>query len=299
MKKVILFVVLFSACVVSAQTAGKSGLSFLKLGFGARNVAMGDLGVVNSKDVTALNYNPALLSRFSSPEILFTHNQWIEDTRSEYLGVSFKLLGLPWAVGVNTTTISDIEIRTRPGEAEGKFNANYFAGSLSTGLGLTENISAGLTVKYLYEGLLSDEANGLGFDLGLLYESPIEGLSFGAAFRNLGSMNSLRNEETKLPSDFRLGASYSDILNDFNSSYTLGAEVQKYLVSDDTHINLGGELLYEDMIALRAGYQTGFESKGFTAGLGIKWYNLNFDYAFTPFLLDLGSSHTISLKFKF
>ncbi|MGE5354388.1 MAG: hypothetical protein ACM3P0_20055, partial [Acidobacteriota bacterium] len=165
MKKIILFVFILST-YISAQTAGKSGLSFLKLGFGARNVAMGDLGVVNSMDVSSLNYNPALLSRFSSPEILFTHNQWIEDTRSEYLGVSFRLLGLPWAVGVNTTSISDIEVRTRPGEAEGKFNANYFAGSLSTGFGITKDISAGLTVKYLYEGLLSDESNGLGFDVG-------------------------------------------------------------------------------------------------------------------------------------
>lgn len=298
MKKIILFVFILST-YISAQTAGQSGLSFLKLGFGARNVAMGDLGVVNSGDVTSLNYNPAMLSRFSSPEILFTHNQWIEDTRSEYLGVSFKLLGLPWAVGVNTTTISGIEVRTRPGEAEGKFNANYFAGSLSTGLGITKDISAGVTVKYLYEGLLSDESNGLGFDLGLLYESPVEGLSFGAAFRNLGSMNGLRKEATKLPADFRLGALYSDLLNDLNSSFTLGAEVQKYLVAKDTHINFGGEFLYDDLIALRAGYQTGFESKGFTAGLGLKYYNLFFDYAYTPFLLNLGASHTISLKFKF
>ncbi|MCU7500445.1 MAG: PorV/PorQ family protein [Ignavibacteria bacterium] len=298
MKKTILVFLLFST-YISAQTAGKSGLSFLKLGFGARNVAMGDLGVVNSTDVTALNYNPAMLSGFSSPEILFTHNQWIEDTRSEYLGVSFKLLGLPWAVGVNTTTISDIEVRTRPGEAEGKFNANYFAGSLSTGFGITSHISVGATVKYLYEGLLSDESNGLGFDLGMFYESPVEGLNFGAAFRNLGSMNGLRTEATKLPSDFRFGALYSDLLNELNSSFTLGAEVQKYLVAKDTHVNFGGELLYDDMIALRAGYQTGFESKGFTAGLGLKWYNLSFDYAYTPFLLNLGSSHTISLKFKF
>lgn len=298
MKKIIFLVIIFST-YISAQTAGKSGLSFLKLGFGARNVAMGDLGVVNSGDVTSLNYNPALLAGFTSPEILFTHNQWIQDTRSEYLGVSFRALGLPWAVGVNTTTIDDIEVRTRPGEAEGKFNANYFAGSLSTGLRLTRGISAGVTVKYLYEGLLSDESNGLGFDLGLFYESPFEGLSFGAAFRNLGSMNGLRNEATKLPADFRAGALYTNLLNDLNSSFTLGVEVQKYLVASDTHINLGGEFLYDDMIALRAGYQTGFESKGLTAGMGLKWYNLSFDYAFTPFLLNLGTSHTISLKFKF
>ncbi|HEX2869257.1 MAG TPA: PorV/PorQ family protein [Ignavibacteriales bacterium] len=299
MKKLILFVFILSS-YISAQTAGKSGLSFLKLGFGARNVAMGDLGVVNSGgDVSSLNYNPAMLARYTSPEILFTHNQWIEDTRSEYLGVSYRLFGLPWAVGVNTTTIGGIEVRTRPGEAEGTFNANYFSGSLSTGFGIARNAALGITLKYLYEGLLSDESNGLGFDFGAAYQSPIDGLTFGLAFRNIGTMNGLRKESTKLPSDFRLGAGYGDILNDLNASYTVGAEVQKYLVSKDTHINFGGEFLYSDVIALRAGYQTGFESKGLTAGLGIKWYNISFDYAYTPFLLSLGSAHTISLKFKF
>ncbi|MGE5399382.1 MAG: PorV/PorQ family protein [Ignavibacteriales bacterium] len=298
MKKLI-FLILVTASIVSAQTAGKSGLSFLKMGFGARNVAMGDLGVVNSGDVTALNYNPAIFADYSSPEILFTHNQWIQDTRSEYLGVSFKLFGLPMAAGINTTTISDIEVRTLPGEAEGKFSANYFSGSLSTGFNVVDFLSVGFTAKFLYEGLLSDESNGLGFDIGALYRSPIEGVNIGAAIRNLGSMNELRNDPTKLPTDLRIGASYENILNSINSKVTFGAEVQKYLVADDLHINLGGEFFYDDMIALRAGYQTGFESKGITAGMGLKWYNLSFDYAFTPFLLDLGTSHTISIKFKF
>ncbi len=48
MKK-ILVLIFISAGIISAQSATSSGLSFMKSGFGARNIAMGDLGVVTAK----------------------------------------------------------------------------------------------------------------------------------------------------------------------------------------------------------------------------------------------------------
>ena len=69
-----------------AQTAGNSGLSFLKLGFGARNIALGDAGTALSTDVTALFYNPAALAINPASEIMLMHNEWIQDVRSEILG---------------------------------------------------------------------------------------------------------------------------------------------------------------------------------------------------------------------
>ena len=44
---------------------------------------------------------------------------------------------------------------------------------------------------------------------------------------------------------------------------------------------------------------SGYESKGLTTGLGLKWEGLNFDYAFTPYSYELGSAHTISLMYSF
>ncbi len=40
-----IFIIIFLASSIAiAQSAGNSGLSFLKFGFGARNIAMGDAG---------------------------------------------------------------------------------------------------------------------------------------------------------------------------------------------------------------------------------------------------------------
>ncbi|MBK6914343.1 MAG: PorV/PorQ family protein [Ignavibacteriales bacterium] len=299
MIKKILSIALISFTFVNAQSAGNTGLSFLKFGFGARNIAMGDAGTSASNDLTALFYNPAKLNINSDNEILVMHNEWIQDVRSEVLGAKTNIFGLPFAFGFNVTSVSDIQLRTKAGDPESTFDANYFYGSISTGFEVYENISTGITAKYLYEGLLSDEATGYGFDLGLFYKTEMAGLTFSGVVKNLGSMNKLRSEETKLPSEIRIGPAYNFELGENKFDAIVAGEFQKYLDTDDIHFNLGGEVLYDNLLALRGGYQTGFESKGFTAGLGLMWGSLKFDYAFLPFSLGLGSASLFSVQIKF
>lgn len=298
MKKKLILLVLFPV-LTFAQSAGNSGLSFLKFGYGARNIAMGDAGSVVSDDLTALFYNPAKLRSGQGSEILLMHNEWIQDVRSEVLGIKSDLFGLPVAFGFNVTTISEIEVRSKPGPAESTFDANYFYGSVSTGFRIYDQLYLGITGKYLYEGLFTDEATGFGFDFGAVYSTSVEGLDFSAVVKNLGSMNKLRSQETELPTEFRTGASYRIIqaMKDFD--ITLAAEFQKYTSADDSHFNLGGEIFYNNLIALRTGYQTGYESRSFTGGLGLKWGILKFDYAFLPFALGLGSANLFSLQLHF
>ncbi len=297
MKKV--FILILFTCSVFAQTAGQSGLSFLKFGFGARNIALSDLGVVGTKDITALNYNPASLNGNQNLQLLFTHNEWIQDVRSENFGFGFQLFGLPFALGVNSTSISDIEVRTKPGEAQSKFNANYFYGSLSTGFTLYENLAVGATVKHLYEGIFSDEATGWAFDFGLQYEGIVEGLEIGASVKNIGSMKVLRTESTKLPVDIRFGAAYQYSLKSIESEILVLGGYQKYSETDDNHLHFGAEFIYKSLIAIRGGYVSGYESKNISAGLGIIWDRISFDYAFVPFDYNLGSSHILGLSYTF
>lgn len=296
--KIVLIILAFSTLSYS-QSAGNSGLSFLKFGFGARNIAMADAGTAGSNDLTALHYNPAKLTLNNDNEILFMHNEWIQDVRSEMLGVKSYLFGIPFAFGFNVTNVSDIEIRTRPGEPESSFDANYFTASLSTALNLGDEFSAGITGKYLYEGLLSDESTGFGFDIGVYYISPIENLTASAVIKNLGSMNELRHEKTTLPSEFRIGAAYDFNFGENKFNLIPVFELQKYLETDDIHFNVGAEVFYDKLIALRAGYQSGYESHGFTSGLGLRWGNLGIDYAFLPFSFGLGSANLFSVQFKF
>jgi hypothetical protein len=260
---------------------------------------MGDAGASASNDLSALYYNPSRLALVEKNEVLIMHSSWIQNVNSELFGIKWNMFGLPWAIGLNYTSISDIEIRTRPGEPDSKFDANYFFGSLSTGFYVWEKLSFGTTIRYLYEGLLSDEANGWGFDFGLNYETPFKGLSVSTVIKNIGSMNALRNAETQLPTDFRLGSAYKFGVESAKLDFIAVAEIQKYLDTDDIHFNLGGDIIYDEIFALRVGYQSGYEAKSFTGGIGLMWGSLRFDYTYMPFSLNLGNANLFSLQFRF
>jgi len=298
MKKTLLIIFL-SSIITFAQSAGNSGLAFLKFGFGARNIAMGDAGAAASNDLSAMYYNPSRLVSTEMNEIMFMHNEWIQDVRSEVGGIKWNMFNLPWAVGFNVTTVSDIEFRERPGEPISKFNANYFFGSLSSGFTVINNLDFGATFKYLYEGLLNDESTGYGFDFGLNYSTLIKGLTASAVIKNIGTMNELRSEKTKLPSEFRIGGAYNFELVNAKLDFIVAGEFQKYLETDDIHINGGGEIIYNKTFAARVGYQSGYEARNFTGGIGIMWGNLRLDYAYMPFSLGLGNANLFSIQFKF
>ncbi|MBK7865502.1 MAG: PorV/PorQ family protein [Ignavibacteriales bacterium] len=296
MKKLLFIsVFLLTTPVLFSQSAGGSGLSFLKIGSGARNIALGDNGTVFANDATAIFYSPANLSRGNNSEISFTHNEWIQGVRTEMLAAKFSLFGLNMGFGVNSTRIGDIEVRERPGVALSTFTADFIAISLGTGFKISEKVSAGIVLKYLYEGMFYEDAAGYAADLSGRY-TVNDALFLTAVVRNLGAMNELKTVATKLPTDFRVGVGYNFSMPQNKLNFSTGLEVQKFLSTDDIHINAGVEAVYDGLLAVRLGYQSLYEAKGLTTGIGIYWNSLAFDYALTPFGQDLGLGHTFSVK---
>ena len=298
MKK-ILFAILLISSVSFAQSAGNTGMAFLKFGFGARNIALGDAGASASNDLSALYYNPSRLLSFEGNQAMFMHSEWIQDVTSEVGGIKWDMFNLPWAVGFNVTSVDDIEVREKPGEAISTFNANYFFMSLSTGFKVIDDLDFGTTFKYLYEGILSNQSAGYAFDFGLNYITPVQGLTVSTVIRNIGSMNNLAEVGSKLPLDFHLGGAYYYDIQKAKLALVVTSEIQKYIDNDDIHFNNGLEILYNNTFAARIGYQTGYEARGITAGIGVEWGSLRFDYAYQPFSYGLGNANQFSLQFTF
>jgi hypothetical protein len=110
MKKLLFIsVFLLTTPVLFAQSAGGSGLSFLKIGSGARKYCIGDNGTVFANDATAIFYSPANLIRNGNSEISFTHNEWIQGVRTEMLAAKFSLFGLKMGFGLNSTRIGRLK----------------------------------------------------------------------------------------------------------------------------------------------------------------------------------------------
>lgn len=290
-----LVVLLYSG--LAAQGSTETGLAFLKNGFGARNIAMGDLGVVGVNDLTALNYNPSYLGDLGKSQLSFSHNSIFQDLSSEIFAGATNIYGVPVAIGLITTNVSNIEIRTKPGEAEGSFNAHYFSGSISSGFSITTDLLLGATFKYLYENLFTDESNGYGLDFGMTYKNLVENLNLGLAVRNIGSISALRNESSKLPADVQFGISYKYSISEFDLQPVAG--FQKYLNESESHIRIGVEATYKESFSLRTGYLSGHDSKSITTGFGINWKGFDIDYAYVPVKYGLGDSHILTLIYTF
>ncbi len=284
--------------------AGKSGMAFLKLGVSGRGVSMADAMSATVYGAAATYYNPAgmltLSEGSSSTQLLLMHKEWIQDARTEFLGTA-TLLDTRTALGlsINTTTVSDIDIRTVPGSAVGTFSSRDFALGLSFAYSVSEEFRAGITGKFLFQKILVDQSSGFAFDFGAQYTTSLEGLVLGATLANIGSVSELRNESPKLPLLLRIGPAYSMELTDIASSATVAGDVVHLFSSNQSTVNLGGEFLFRKRFAGRLGYQFGSESRGFSTGVGVTEGIFMFDYAFAPLSSDLGKSHTFSLALNF
>lgn len=292
MKKIIVF--LFVLHTASAQSV-TTGLSFLKLGVGARSVAMGESFTAVSGDHASLYYNPASLRRSTRHELMLMHRSWIAGTSTEYLGGT--IVGDRWNYGfsLHSTSVDDIEVRLIPGDAEGTFSARNIALGGSVAYGVSDRLAIGMSGKFLYEKIFVDEASGYGIDLGMLYAYD-DRISFGASVLNIGTMNKLRNQSSALPTTIRLGVAYTTGLTErLNGIGTV--EAVKTIDDAHTHLHAGIELAYDHFAFVRAGYLTGYEFRSFSAGVGLLYASVKFDYAFVPFSGAFNSTHTFSLSF--
>ena len=288
---------LVSTTLILGQ-AGQSGLSFLKLGVGARSLAMGEAAVASSNDPSGTYYNPAALRFANNPQVLIMHKEWIQGTQTEFLAASFPLGSLSVGASINATSVPDIEIRQRPGPAEGFFSARNAAISASAAYGIDTSFTIGLSLKYLYEKIFVDETFGVGGDLGATYQSPWD-MMFGLSLSNIGAMRKLRNEVSKLPTTIRFGAARTESISSLDGSMVFAADIVSILPEKNTHLLLGLEFNYKETFAIRTGFMSGYESRNFTAGAGIRYDIFKIDYAFVPLKLDLGTTHTFSLGLEF
>ncbi|MCX7875759.1 MAG: PorV/PorQ family protein [Melioribacteraceae bacterium] len=295
MKKILLINFLLLSILVG-QTSNQSGFAFLKNGFSARNISLSEFGAVNVNDVSALYYNPSYLALNKKNQFSFSHNSLFNDLSSENLGLSFNLFEIPFAVGINTTKISGIELRTKPGDAISKFNANYFYGSISSAFSINE-IYFGATIKYLYENIYTDESSGYAFDFGMNYKNIYDNFSVGAVVKNIGSISELRNTKSKLPVDLQLGISYEYTFKNFDLIPIIG--VQKFINENKTYFHFANEIVYDKTFALRLGYVSNYDTKNITTGLGVVYKSFNLDYAYIPIKFGLGDNHIITITYNF
>lgn len=293
-----LFAALLLFVFSSARAQGSSvSSSQLKLPLTARSAALGESTVSDPGHLSSWLVNPANLFSAAPLTVALTHSQWMRDIQTEFLATRIPIASGTLGVGVSTNSVPGIEIRNVPGPSLGTFSARFASFQIGYAQNVTNDVVLGASAKYLYEKLYVDETTGFGFDAGIIYCTPVQGLKAGLAITNIGGLQQFRNDRSDLPTFSRIGASYAFQQDEFDFCFS-GAWANN--VQDrESHLQGSLEATYSQKVSLRFGYQTGYESRALSAGIGIRFEFVQFDYAYVPFALGLGDSHLFSLGFQF
>jgi hypothetical protein len=296
------------------QKLAQTGLKFLNVATDPRAVGMGEAVTSLDGGASSLFFNPASLAWMKNKlDAQLGTTQWIADIKQYYGSVA---VTAPYDIGIFGFTFQSVDYgeldRTvvYPGSAAGYLDYGTFTPyAVSFGLGyartLSDRFSIGGRIAYNIQdygdGVKTIDANSnpisssnhvevMSYDFGMIYKTGLKSLAFASSIRNFSNDVKLERDNFQLPLTFRIGFSVNamDFITDNTNADPLLLSIDAVNSRDYPEtINIGGEYLFANTLALRAGYMFGYDEKGFTAGLGIQQtisgVGLGLDYAYTPF----------------
>ncbi|MBD3285158.1 PorV/PorQ family protein [candidate division WOR-3 bacterium] len=309
-KNLIIFSVIVAVSFAQfGDGTGTTAHSVMKTGFGPRPAGMGSAYAGLATGVDALWWNPAGLYQLTASEVLVTHQEWISDIRDEYLAFAWPMsaknsLGL----GLNFSSITGIEhidennLPVGGGQEPETINVYDAMLALAYTRQIGESFGIGISLKGLYENLYQVTGFGGSADIGI-HSRLTPSFSWGVVAQNLGGVT--YGDSTYLaPIQARLGASlrYPALL--FGAYFAADVCVP---ADNNISVHAGAEVWPFEMLALRAGYQTGPQDitpdglgvpAGLTGGLGFAFDRFRIDYTIAPYG-KLGLAHRFGLAATF
>jgi hypothetical protein len=320
------------------QTVAKRGTTaanFLEIAVGAPAMGMGGAFVSVANDASSLYWNVAGIATSEKYEALITHTDWIAETKFDFAGLVLPL-GEFGTLGFSFTSLSmdDMKVTTveKPEGTGEYFSAGDIAIGLSYARNLTDRFSIGLTAKYVQQSIWHMNASAIAIDAGTIFRTDLfGGMIIGASMSNFGTSMKLEGRDARyyiqvddtkegsneqipvnieldsweLPLTFQIGVStYALNTNDYKLRVAIDAIHPN---NDYESMNVGGEFVFMNFIALRGGYQNLFLSEsegGLSLGVGVNSKILfsdafvNFDYAYRDYG-RLKNVHYFSVGVKF
>lgn len=311
---------------------GTTAAQFLKIGVGARAVAMGEAFSGQANDVSALFWNPAGLTQLQHREALFSYSQWLASLQYSFAGIALPLSPSVGTLGFFASFLSTPEdvVRTiyQPEGTGETFQSTDMALGLAYARKLTPQLSVGGNVKYIRQSIWHMSGSSWAIDFGGLFQSDFKNLRLGINIANFGAPLRIAGESSELfvdhapdfdgnvpvsaelsttawelPLLFRAGLAL-DLLSSRTTRLTLASEFNH---PGDNHefINAGCEYAFKEMFFLRTGYRgLGMNELegGLTAGAGTRLAigptQLTINYAFVDYG-RLNATHRYELAFTF
>jgi len=320
------------AATAQAASVSQATLLFLKIAPGARPSGMGEAFVGLADDATATWWNPAGLGFQHGREFTMMYVRWLpqfnlSDLYYAYMAGTYEVP--EWGTfGANIIflNLGETQRTSETGQNLGTFSSYETAITGTYGALINRHLSLGVALKLAYSNLSptgagaeagSGTATAVAADLGLLYKTPMRGLSLGMNLSNMGPKVSYidRAQADPLPTTLKAGFAYKIIDQEYNK-LTIVSDLNKELVkryatgkSDEFYEalfsawndnsllktliwNVGAEYWYSTLVGLRAGYWNDDLGKVFpyTFGISLRYSSYRFDFSY----LTAGANHPLT-----
>ena len=290
MKKVILLLLTIMLAIpafAGEDKRGTAGFMFLKVPIGAREVGMGNAGMVLNGGASAMYWNPANMANSEGVTFSGSYLNYFAGIQSQYGAMTFPLEDIgTLGFSIHYFDYGNVE-RTTETQLNGLGTFSPFEMALSVGFSrqITDRVSGGLNVKFIRSDIAEVAASGMAFDFGFTYKTGYRGLTLAFVIQNIGPQSEyegegllennsgttintgVNNNETAflrfgsepfdMPASVSLGAAFELYKDEQNS--IMGVLDQNINSFQGSRTNLGAEYGYNDMFFARIGYNTTWE----------------------------------------
>ncbi|MGQ9604297.1 MAG: PorV/PorQ family protein [bacterium] len=282
-------------CSSVAFASDSNAMPFLRMGVGARALAMGGAFTAIADDATAAYWNPAGLAKIEHIEATFMYAaNMAVDRQLNYFAYGHWLgkggLGLSWL----NAGMSDIAKRDASGNPLGFEDFGNNAIMISYGMEIG-SLMLGGSAKILHQNMMGESDTGFGLDFGGMF-NVTDNVTAAIMVRDIGSQYG----DDEVPINWRFGTA----VRAMDNAFVIGFDVDKVEKIDDFKIHLGAEYGMEVYPGYHAFFRAGLnsvEDKAFTTGIGIRVPHLQFDYSYItePEEEPFGTSHRLSVTARF
>jgi len=255
MRKAFLVIAMGCCTLLQAQES-QEVYSFLRLPVSAHVAAVGgDNITLTDDDPTLIFHNPALINGVSDKSINLNYMTYMEGakTASAAFVKAFKERGT-WGVSAQYMDYGSLKETTVGNVETGTFSVKDIALAASFAYMLSNDISGGITARYITSTIGSYSSAAVAVDLGLNYLSPTSGWSVSAVARNLGGQVKAYDDEfERIPLDLQVGVSKRFANAPLRLHATL-SRLNRWDESLNKHLAIGADVLIGETIYLAAGY---------------------------------------------
>jgi hypothetical protein len=273
----------------AAKDFGRPG-DYLRYGAGARPLAMGGAFTGLADDATAEYWNPAALAFLEEHQFTTMYAPFGLSTNLYYAALGLPL-GPRGAIAASDLMLHSDGFQTRNdlNLVSGDGSILHNAASLSGAVNFQETWSVGARARFLQQKIIDTAGDALALDLAF-YSRPIAGVSGGVMLSNVNRPKlTLDQEADAFGRDTRVGLAYHGRKERFLVAVDWDKpEAQKAFYTAGLEINP------IPLLSLRTGWN---QDSAVTAGFGLTFRHMKFDYAFSN-NSDLGAYNKVSLTWR-